>query len=288
VALFDKIGLFGAVVKPSESGDKGDDGDDEVFGAAKKNADDCGSGTKGSGKDPQTSGEPGKGTGKGHPGGHGSGSHGSHGSGGSHGTGVPCFTAGTRIDTARGPIPVEDLRPGDRIVTLDHGLQPVLWAGSVRVTATGALAPIVIAPDTFGPGQPDRPLAVSRQHRMLCRGWPVTLWFGADEVLAPAGGLVNGTAIRSVPGPDPVTYHHLLFATHEILRANGCWCESLLPRDMALSALSPAARDGIRAALGHDGTRMRAARPCLGASAARVLAETLHPARRVGRARKAA
>lgn len=42
---------------------------------------------------------------------------------------VPCFTAGTRLETARGLLQVERLRIGDRVQTLDNGLQPVTWVG---------------------------------------------------------------------------------------------------------------------------------------------------------------
>lgn len=40
---------------------------------------------------------------------------------------VVCFAAGTLIDTPQGLRPVEDLRAGDLITTLDHGAQPLGW-----------------------------------------------------------------------------------------------------------------------------------------------------------------
>ncbi|NNJ68922.1 MAG: type I secretion protein, partial [Boseongicola sp.] len=42
---------------------------------------------------------------------------------------TPCFTPGTLIATDRGPIAVEALRTGDRLVTRDNGLRRVHWIG---------------------------------------------------------------------------------------------------------------------------------------------------------------
>ncbi|MBM3612938.1 MAG: hypothetical protein FJX19_08220, partial [Alphaproteobacteria bacterium] len=53
--------------------------------------------------------------------------------------GVICFAAGTLILTDRGARPVEGLRAGDGVVTLDRGVQPLRWAGS-RVLTGAELA----------------------------------------------------------------------------------------------------------------------------------------------------
>lgn len=45
---------------------------------------------------------------------------------------VPCFARGTRIGTEFGPVPVEDLAPGDRVVTQDNGLQELRWGRDIR------------------------------------------------------------------------------------------------------------------------------------------------------------
>ena len=39
------------------------------------------------------------------------------------------FGGGTLIETDGGPIPVDWLRPGDRVLTFDDGLQPLRWVG---------------------------------------------------------------------------------------------------------------------------------------------------------------
>ncbi len=43
---------------------------------------------------------------------------------------VPCFVAGTLIRTPDGDVPIESLRPGDLVLTLDDGPQPLRWVGS--------------------------------------------------------------------------------------------------------------------------------------------------------------
>ncbi|HHX91474.1 MAG TPA: hypothetical protein GX700_17250, partial [Paracoccus sp.] len=42
---------------------------------------------------------------------------------------ILCFTPGTRIDTARGAVAVEDLVAGDKVLTRDNGYQPLAWTG---------------------------------------------------------------------------------------------------------------------------------------------------------------
>lgn len=43
-----------------------------------------------------------------------------------------CFGSGTLIKTQDGVRPVEMLRIGDMVLTVDNGLQPIRWIGSLR------------------------------------------------------------------------------------------------------------------------------------------------------------
>jgi hypothetical protein len=139
---------------------------------------------------------------------------------------VPCFVVGTLVDTARGPMPVERLVPGDLVLTRDHGYQPVRWAGSCHTAVTRDNAPIEVAANALG--EHGR-LLISPQHRLLIREERVSMLFDANEVLVAAKHLVNGdTVCRCMQNPD-VTYVHLLFDRHEILHTNGIWSESYLP-----------------------------------------------------------
>jgi hypothetical protein len=158
-----------------------------------------------------------------------------------------CFTAGTQIDTPKGPRRVEDLRPGDLVLTADDGPQPVRWVGQRRVgwhemARDPRLRPVTITASAFGPGLPQRDLTVSRQHRVVRSGWACELHFALPEVLVPAHCLVNGESVRhDLPGGD-VTYVHFLCDCHQIVMAEGLATESFYPSPLSLTGLEDAAR----------------------------------------------
>lgn len=158
-------------------------------------------------------------------------------------TGIVCFLAGTRIDTATGPRPVETLQVGDLVWTLDAGMQPLSWVGQRRVGATDRFAPIRIAPGALGN---DAPLLVSPQHRILVRGWQAELLFGEAEVLVAACHLTNGDTITRAPRPQ-AHYCHIMFDRHHIVRSNGALTESFYPGPQAMSAIERDARDEVLA-----------------------------------------
>ena len=134
----------------------------------------------------------------------------------------PCFTPGTRIETGDGPRPVQKIAVGDLVRTADDGLQPVLWIGRARVAARGPFAPVRIARGALGNA---RALTVSQQHRILIAGWGAQVYAGQDAVLVPARHLVDGRRVRLMEGGE-VTYLHLGFARHALVRSEGIWTES--------------------------------------------------------------
>ncbi len=154
---------------------------------------------------------------------------------------VTCFTPGTLIATNSGDRPVETLRPGDLIQTVDHGLQPLRWTGHRTVPAQGAFAPVLFRAGALGNR---RDLLVSQQHRMLIRDWRVALNTGHDEALTPAKHLLNGDSVCLKPGGQ-VTYLHLMFDRHELVWSEGCISESFHPGALGWSGLDIAAREEI-------------------------------------------
>lgn len=155
---------------------------------------------------------------------------------------IPCFVEGTLIRTARGEVPVECIRPGDRLQTMDNGYSPVVWAGRRKVCGLGRMAPIRFE---VGAAGNRRKLLVSPQHRMLVEGWRTELIMGKPQTLAAAAHLVNGRTIRRVRRPM-ITYVHLLCEEHQVIFAEGAATESLFPGGKSLLAFDQPARDEIR------------------------------------------
>ena len=189
---------------------------------------------------------------------------------------IICFTPGTMIETARGPIAVEDLNEGDLLSTVDDGFQPVRWIGRRSVEATGKLAPITFAPGTL-PGL-TRPLSVSPQHRVLMSGYLCELLFGQKEVLVAAKHLLGLPGVTQTP-LKVVTYIHLLMDRHQILVSNGAETESYHLSEGGLEAVSLRCQARLFKTFPHlqnDPDAYGAtARPCLRAHEARLLADAL-------------
>ncbi len=168
---------------------------------------------------------------------------------------VPCFTPGARIATERGERPVEALRPGDRVVTFDHGMQSVLWTGTTSygwrdLGALPVLRPVRIRAGALGDGVPERDLLVSPNHRLLVR--PRTCDTGVAEALVQAIDLVGRPGI-DVVAPLSVDYVHVLLIRHELVMADGAWTESFQAEAPRLAGLNPVHRAEIARILAADG-----------------------------------
>lgn len=162
---------------------------------------------------------------------------------------VPCFAAGTMIETASGMRAVESIKVGDLVRTVDHGLQPVRWRGqrllsAVELDANPALRPIRIRTGALGNGLPKCDLIVSPQHRVLVRSRIAQRLFDSDEVLVAAKQLLTVDGI-DIAEKDDVTYVHLMFDQHEVLYSNGAETESLYAGPQALDAIDAAGIEEI-------------------------------------------
>lgn len=161
-----------------------------------------------------------------------------------------CFAQGTLIETPAGPIAIERLRPGDLVCTEDHGPQPVRWVRSDARCLDGAAPdqrPILIRAGALGPGRPRRDLVVSPQHRLLVGGAGQLDHAFSSAALAPAKALTGLRGVRDMNGRRAVTWVHIAFDRHELIRANGCVTESLLLGPMVLQSLSSAERAELNA-----------------------------------------
>ena len=192
---------------------------------------------------------------------------------------IICFAAGTRIETEHGPVAVENLKVGDKVVTRDDGLQELRWIGARSVDGRTKLAPIKFEKGAL-PGLEDD-LLVSPQHRMLISGMQAELLFGAQEVLVAAKHLTGMAGVSTAAQPM-VTYFHLMLDRHQILFAEGAETESFYASEQGLSTISTHCKDRMFEAfpeLKDDiASYGETVRPCLKAHEARLLASVAETA----------
>ncbi|MCZ8152029.1 MAG: Hint domain-containing protein [Rhodobacteraceae bacterium] len=155
---------------------------------------------------------------------------------------VICFARDTLISTRRGDVPVQDLRLGDLIRTVDRGFQPLRWLAARRLTAddlAGApkLRPIRIRAGALGCGLPRWDLTVSPQHRILVRSKVAERMFGSPEVLVAAKQLLELDGVAVVEDGRGVEYWHLMCDRHEVIFAEGLESETLFPGQEALATI---------------------------------------------------
>ncbi|MFT6451552.1 MAG: hypothetical protein ACJA06_001036 [Halocynthiibacter sp.] len=213
---------------------------------------------------------------------------------------LPGFGPGVVIETSEGPIPVDWLRQGDRVLTRDSGFQPVIWAGRTRhdgtapqiagLPSTGETkslpAPIRLFSGGFGKSCPEHDLILAPAHRILLRSPNIELHFGNSEVLASARDLAFEAEAyaEAAPLPADFAYYHVLLDGHQTMLAEGVWLESLFPDAATLAALGPKARGEIEALIGPELNSWVSTRMCLNAQECSIL----HPRSSVAARRMAA
>ena len=189
---------------------------------------------------------------------------------------------GTHVETTEGPVPIEWLSTTHRVVTRDNGPQPVLAVDKhILRPLDGAYVPLVtVAPDAIGDGEPDHPLILPPHHRLLLEGPDIALHFGTDAALCHVGHLVDGHAVKRVNAGDAVAFYSVLTPSHEVIRANCVWVESVMAdvgcELVSLDTLSPA----IFAQLNLQDGAHRPAHTCLADWEGRLLARHRNPARK--------
>jgi hypothetical protein len=144
------------------------------------------------------------------------------------------FGRGTMIALADGrQVAIETLRAGSRVLTRDHGPQPVRWIGRATLRALGSYAPVVITTGTLGNSGD---LIVGQHHRMFLYQRDGARLAETAELLVQAKHLVDGERVFLRQG-GYMDYFSLIFDRHEIIYAEGIPAESLMVNDATLSHL---------------------------------------------------
>jgi len=135
-----------------------------------------------------------------------------------------CFLAGTKIATAWGEVLIEELRIGDRVLTISGDAKLIkfigrreLWRGPSQKWNGGG--PVKISRFAIDSRAPHSDLCVSPEHAIYI-----------DGLMIPARNLINGVTIVADAKPEAqsLTYYHIELDTHEAILAEGLAVESFL------------------------------------------------------------
>lgn len=191
---------------------------------------------------------------------------------------IPCFTAGTRVMTRKGEVPIEELQPGDAVITRDAGFMPIKAISQQSYSPTEQrlnrnFRPVVLPAGSFGN---TRDLHLSPAHRLLINDPAAQYLFDEPEVLVAAKTALGYGMVHQQAAEFDVTYYHILLEHHALMHVEGVWVESLFLGDMPERVLDNgkvwAVADGFDMAnAAHSNT----SRPVLRGNEARTLMERL-------------
>lgn len=142
---------------------------------------------------------------------------------------------GALLATPDGPRAIEDILPGDVVLTTRSGAQQVQWIGAMTLLPAMADAhtaprPLTrIAADSLGLNRPMPDLVLGPAARLLHHMPAFRSMYGVAACLAPASGLVDGDAILEIRPVSPVKLFQLRVPTHDTVLVNGVELETLHP-----------------------------------------------------------
>jgi hypothetical protein len=131
-----------------------------------------------------------------------------------------CFLKGTRIGTPCGEMPVEQLKIGDEVSTLD-GIRKIKWIGYNKfrssTEAIEGVTPVKVTRFALDDSTPVRDLYLSPGHCLFVEG-----------VLIPVEYLINEQSVSYDTRCDRewIEYYHIEFEGHEVIFAEGATVES--------------------------------------------------------------
>lgn len=135
------------------------------------------------------------------------------------------FTTGAKVVTTRGARAVEDIRPGDHIITRSSGIVPVHHIEQQSVLARA----IYVIAGSIGHHQLTRDTMLPAGQAVLLRDWRAQALGGHREIIAPASALADGEFVRDI-GFQLMTLHRLFCGKPQVIYADGMELLSASPR----------------------------------------------------------
>jgi hypothetical protein len=123
---------------------------------------------------------------------------------------------GAMVMTLTGPVPVERLVPGDRILTRSGALR----LHSVQIRTEERARMVHVSAAALGTDRPEADITLAADQSILVRDWRAQAMTGKDTAMIPAARLADGEYIRAVAARD-VRIYALHFTIPAVIYAQG-------------------------------------------------------------------
>ncbi|SFI63527.1 Hint domain-containing protein [Jannaschia pohangensis] len=143
---------------------------------------------------------------------------------------VSSFARGTILRGTRGPVAIEDLIPGDRLLTHSGGSVQIDWIGA-RSYHAGSERPRFyrVAAHAFGANGPDTDVILGSKAHILIDSPRCRPLVGANIAFAPLAAFEDGHRVRVIIPQGEVTVYGIACAAQEAVLADGLPIETYHP-----------------------------------------------------------
>jgi len=158
------------------------------------------------------------------------------------------FSRGSLIDTENGPVAIEDLMPGDRVMTTDDQYETLLWKGSTtlvpgRPGPSGRNLRLTrFMADAFGMQRPLSYVLAGPSARLLNTPNHLRSLVGNTRMLTPVQEFIDGSNVIETAPPTAVELFHICLPRHAVIRVGGLEFETYHPGINAARTISHAMR----------------------------------------------
>ncbi|MGD9293914.1 MAG: Hint domain-containing protein [Roseobacter sp.] len=155
------------------------------------------------------------------------------------------FAQGTVFQAKHGFISVEDLQPGDWLMTANGKVEQVTWIGSATFSPHDhgdKMHLIRVMPDSFGISRPESYISLGNAARVLQTPYELKSTMGSTPMLTPIRHFLDGVNIIDVMPPTPVRLFHVGLRRHSAMIAGGLEVESYHPGENPVKDLSTTLR----------------------------------------------
>ncbi len=158
------------------------------------------------------------------------------------------FTRGSLVETEMGPVAIEDLQPGDQVITTDNQAETVMWKGSTtlvpgRPGPSGRNLRLTrIMADSFGMQRPMSYVLAGPSARLLNTPNHLRALTGGAQMLTPVQEFIDGSNVIETAPPTAVELFHICLPRHAAIRVGGLEFETYHPGTNAVRMISHAMR----------------------------------------------